>query len=199
MPRPPIGVSFAAPSLGTERTWPSSLAPEIISPRLRRADRRECLGFRTQVARGGPVYCGLVIELSAVSLFAGLPDKELAAIGRRLTEIRQPAGKQVVMAGSTGAAFLILLEGEADVELPGGVRRTLRPGDYYGEMALIDEAGRSATVTAKSDLCLLGMSKWEFKPFVADHPEVAWRLLTTLSRRLREAEAKLGPTEGEVD
>ncbi|MGA9112691.1 MAG: cyclic nucleotide-binding domain-containing protein [Candidatus Dormiibacterota bacterium] len=135
-----------------------------------------------------------MIELSAVSLFAGLPDKELAAIGRSLTEIRQPAGRQVVMAGATGAAFLVILEGEAEVELPGGGRRTLRPGDYYGEMALIDEAGRSATVTAKSDLRLLGMSKWEFKPFVGEHPEVAWRLLTTLTRRLREAETKLDST-----
>ena len=61
-------------------------------------------------------------------------------------------------------------------------------------MALIDEAGRSATVTAKSDLRLLGMSKWEFKPFVGEHPEVAWRLLTTLTRRLREAETKLDST-----
>ena len=61
-----------------------------------------------------------MIELSAVSLFAGLPDKELAAIGRSLTEIRQPAGRQVVMAGATGAAFLVILEGEAEVELPGG-------------------------------------------------------------------------------
>ena len=135
-------------------------------------------------------------ELSAVSLFAGLPAKELADIGRSLTEISKPAGMQVVTAGATGAAFLVILEGEAEVELPGGGRRTLRPGDYYGEMALIDEAVRSATVTAKTDLRLLGMPKWEFKPFIGEHPEVAWRLLTTLSRRLREAEAKLGRTEG---
>ena len=139
-------------------------------------------------------------ELGAVSLFAGLPEKELAKIAGSLTEIRQPAGRQVVMAGTNGAAFLVILEGEAEVELPRGGRRILRAGDYYGEMALIDEAGRSATVTAKSDLQLLGMPKWRMsEPFVGEHPEVAWRLLTTLSRRLREAEAKLGPTQGDTD
>jgi CRP-like cAMP-binding protein len=71
----------------------------------------------------------------------------------------------------------------------GEVRATLGPGDYFGEVALIDEGPRSASITAATDILSYGLTAWEFKPFVEEHPQVAWAMLQTLARRLREAQA----------
>src|SRR5579884_3709835 len=129
-----------------------------------------------------------VPDVHAVRLFEGLPKREVDEIGERMTEVQQPAGKEVAVVGGAGLGFMVILSGEAEVKLPGGRTRTLGPGDYYGEMALLDDQTRSATVVAKTDLRLAATARWEFKSFLAEHPEVAWRLLQTLSRRLREAE-----------
>jgi CRP/FNR family transcriptional regulator len=67
---------------------------------------------------------------------------------------------------------------------------TLGPGDYFGEIALIDNGPRSATIVATTDLRCRGMTAWEFRPFVQEHPEMAWHLLESLVARLREAEER---------
>jgi CRP/FNR family transcriptional regulator len=72
----------------------------------------------------------------------------------------------------------------------GEVIRNLGPGDWFGEVALIDEGKRTATIVAGTDLRCRGMTAWEFRPFVHSHPEVAWPLLQTLAARLREAQAR---------
>jgi CRP-like cAMP-binding protein len=71
------------------------------------------------------------------------------------------------------------------VSVGGEPRGTLGPGDYFGEIALIDEGVRSASITAATDLLCYGMTPWEFRPFVEQHPQVAWGLLQTLARRFR--------------
>jgi CRP/FNR family transcriptional regulator len=72
------------------------------------------------------------------------------------------------------------------------VRTSLGAGDSFGEMALIDEGPRTATVVAATDLRCLALSPWDFRPFVEEHPKVAWSMLQTLARRLRELEAQAG-------
>ena len=67
-------------------------------------------------------------------------------------------------------------------------RATLGAGDYFGEMALIDEGVRSATITASTDLICYGLTLWEFKPLVVANGAIAWKLLQSLSKRLRSAE-----------
>ena len=91
--------------------------------------------------------------------------------------------------GSGGAGFFVITEGNATVSVSGEVRATLGPGDYFGEIALIDEGTRSATITAATDVTAYGLTVWEFKPFVEDHPQVAWAMLKTLAERLRAAQA----------
>jgi CRP/FNR family cyclic AMP-dependent transcriptional regulator len=127
--------------------------------------------------------------LKKVPLLAGLSDRELARLAGQLHERRFPAGSTVVSEGATGTGFFVITEGEAEVEVGGQVRTKLGPGDYFGEMALIDEGIRSATITAMTDLTCYGMTPWEFKPFVDEHPEVAWTLLQNMTRRLREAQS----------
>jgi CRP/FNR family cyclic AMP-dependent transcriptional regulator len=127
--------------------------------------------------------------LKKVPLLAGLSDRELERLAGQLHERRFPAGSTVVSEGATGTGFFVITEGEGEVEVGGQVRSKLGPGDYFGEMALIDEGIRSATITAVTDLTCYGMTPWEFKPFVDEHPEVAWTLLQNMTRRLREAQS----------
>ena len=132
------------------------------------------------------------MELKSVGLFASMPDGELKKLSREMREIRHPKGAEIMVTGNDGVGFMVIQEGEAEVQTQDGRHRKLGPGDHFGEMALLDHRGRSASVTAKSDLVLATITEFGFKAFLEEHPEVAYRLLETLSRRLREAEAAKG-------
>jgi CRP/FNR family cyclic AMP-dependent transcriptional regulator len=82
------------------------------------------------------------------------------------------------------------VEGQAAVSVHGRSARTLGPGDYFGEMALIDHSYRSATITAETELRCLMFTAWVFRPFALEHPEVAWALLELMVQRVRDAEAR---------
>lgn len=129
------------------------------------------------------------MNLRSVALLEGIPDRDLERIAQQVREVRHPAGAEIAVRGTQGVGFLMILEGEAEVRISDGRTRTLGPGDHFGEMALLDHEGRSATVTARTDLRAAAIAEWNFKPFLIAYPEVAYRLLQTLSRRVREAEA----------
>jgi CRP-like cAMP-binding protein len=130
--------------------------------------------------------------LRKVSLFEGLDDDELNRLADRFQERTVPEGGVVVEEGSTGTSFFIIAEGEANVSIGGDVKATLGPGECFGEMAVIDEDVRSASIVAVTDLRLYFLTPWEFRPFVREQPDVAWKLLQSLSRRLRAAQAERG-------
>jgi CRP-like cAMP-binding protein len=132
-----------------------------------------------------------VDSLRRVPLLSALQERDLKRLASNLKERRVEAGEDIVREGSGGIAFFIVLDGEAAVTVHGDEVRALRPGDYLGEMSLIDtQADRSATVVAKSPVTLAHMSTWDFKPFVLEHPDVAWELLQVMARRVREAESR---------
>jgi CRP-like cAMP-binding protein len=128
------------------------------------------------------------MDIRSVGLFEGMSDSDLRSIAEQMREVRQASGTQVAVPGSEGVGFMVILEGQAEVDTQDGRKRLLGPGDHFGEMALLDQEGRSATVTARTDLVLGAIAEWNFKPVLMEHPEVAYRLLQTLSRRVREAE-----------
>jgi CRP/FNR family cyclic AMP-dependent transcriptional regulator len=130
----------------------------------------------------------VVESLKAVPLFAGVRDKELGRLAKVMRESQFNEGQEITTEGRSGIGFFLIEEGNASVSLRGEIVRTLGPGDHFGEIALIDEGPRSATVTASTDLRCRGMAAWEFRSFVQEHPEVAWPLLETLASRLRDAE-----------
>ena len=126
--------------------------------------------------------------LRQVPLFSNLAEKDLDQLSRQMHERRFPEGAEVTTEGATGAGFFVIAEGNADVSIGGEHRTTLGPGDHFGEVALIDDGVRSASITAATDLLCYGLTPWEFRPFVEDHPQVAWALLETLARRSRQAD-----------
>lgn len=127
--------------------------------------------------------------LKDVPLLAGMGERELERLAKGLHERTFGEGSTVVSEGATGTGFFLIADGTATVSVGGENRATLGPGDYFGEIALIDEGIRSATVTAETELRCYGMTPWEFRPFIESHPQAAWTLLQNLARRLREAQS----------
>ena len=84
------------------------------------------------------------------------------------------------------------MSGEVAVTIGGEKRAILKEGDYFGEIALIDEGARIATVTATTDLVCYGLTLWEFRPLVEENGVIGWKLLQTLAKELRDAEQLLG-------
>ena len=126
--------------------------------------------------------------LAQVPLFSGVKPKDLKRLEKRMTERSFNEGDEITTEGKSGIGFFVIEHGNATVSRGGNILRTLGPGEHFGEVALIDSGPRSATVVATTDLRCRGMSAWEFRPFVEEHPEVAWALLETLVGHLREAE-----------
>jgi CRP/FNR family transcriptional regulator, cyclic AMP receptor protein len=128
--------------------------------------------------------------LARVSLFSTLPKKELARLASQAHDRTFPAGAVLTAEEEGGATFGVIVEGQAAVNVHGRPARTLGPGDYFGEMALIDHSYRSATVTAETPLRCLLFVAWVFRPFAMDHPETTWALLEAMVQRVRDAEAR---------
>lgn len=128
--------------------------------------------------------------LRDVPLFAELGERDLEQLAAQMHERRFPEGAEVTSEGAGGAGFFVIAEGNADVSVGGAHKASLGPGDFFGEIALIDTTGtRTASIVAATDLLCYGLTPWEFRPFVEEHSKVAWALLRTLAARLREAQA----------
>jgi len=126
--------------------------------------------------------------LQRVPLFAGLGAPDLERIADRFQERNFPEGARVLEEGASGTSFFVIGDGNATVSVGGELIATLGPGDYFGEMAVVDEGVRSASVTAATDLRSYFLTPWDFRPLVEEHPELAWKLLQNLARRLRAAQ-----------
>jgi CRP/FNR family transcriptional regulator, cyclic AMP receptor protein len=127
--------------------------------------------------------------LEQIPLFEGLPQKELERIAHSFKERRFSAGHTVSVEGAGGIGFFVISTGTASVDVHGEERGKLGPGDYFGEVALIDDqARRTATITADSDLTCYGLTSWEFRPLVETNAQIAWKLLQVMAKRLRESE-----------
>lgn len=132
--------------------------------------------------RGAPVEA-----LQRVPLFADLSQREVRQIARLFKQRRFDAGETVVKEGSGGAAFFVIESGEATVFIRGKKHTTLKPDDYFGEIALIDEGTRMATITATSDLICYGLTYWDFRPVVEANGVIGWKLLQRMAKMLRSA------------
>jgi hypothetical protein len=138
------------------------------------------------VAQEGP--CASAEVVHEIPLFAGLAPEQVEKVALLFKERRFAAGDTVIREGSGGAVFFLIQSGEAIVSAGGAERARLGPGDSFGELAMIDEGARSATITAATDLVCWGLTYWEFRPLVENNGAIGWNLLQALARRLRAAE-----------
>jgi CRP/FNR family transcriptional regulator, cyclic AMP receptor protein len=132
--------------------------------------------------RGAPVKV-----LQRVPLFADLSKQEVQQIARLFKERRFAAGETVIQEGSGGAAFFVIESGEATVFIRGKKRSTLTADDYFGEIALIDQGPRMATITAATELVCYGLTFWDFRPLVEANGVIGWKLLQRMARMMRDA------------
>ncbi|MGA9054882.1 MAG: cyclic nucleotide-binding domain-containing protein [Terriglobia bacterium] len=186
---------------------PSCSAPSARRPEGLRQPRRDvewayqdgtlyllqCRAITTGKARSEAPPPGLpphdpVAALRRVGLFADMDRRQAEQIARLLKERHFAKGETVIVEGSGGAAFFLIDSGEATVSRKGVHLATLGPGDYFGEIALIDGGPRSATVTAATDLFCYGLTFWEFRPLVEGNGAIAWKPLQALAKRLRAAD-----------
>jgi CRP/FNR family transcriptional regulator, cyclic AMP receptor protein len=127
--------------------------------------------------------------LQRIPLFAGLQPRELARLSESFKERTFNAGEPVATEGEGGAGFFVIESGEASVTVHGDERGRLGPGDYFGDVAMIDQGDRTASIKAESDLKCYGLTFWDFRPIVESEPRIAWPLLQAMAKRLRQAEA----------
>ena len=128
--------------------------------------------------------------LAKVPLFSMLSKRELDKVGKEVHDRTFPAGTVLTEENEFGTIFTVIAEGEATVSVHGKSVRTLKEGDFFGEMGLIDRSPRSATVTADTELRCLMLTQPVFRPFAVTHPETMWALLELMVKRVRDAETR---------
>ena len=121
--------------------------------------------------------------LGKVALFASLPDDEVSRLAGSLKESRFSEGTEILTEGKGGFAFYVIGEGTVDYSIDGERVGSGGAGDYFGEVALIDDTPRAATVTATTDVTVFGMTLWEFRALVDENPDIAAELRRVMAER----------------
>jgi len=126
-------------------------------------------------------------QLGKVPLFENLSDVDLAHVAHLAVRVREPKGAMLAKEGEPGHEFLIVLEGEVDVRHGEEVVTTLGPGDYLGEIALLEETSRrTATVVARTPVAIAFIGREEFGRLLSDLPELAQQIRATMARRVED-------------
>lgn len=124
--------------------------------------------------------------LKKVDIFSSLEDKEAKKLAPLFKERSYSAGEAIAEEGQHGVGFFVIESGTAKVSVGGEERTTLGPGSHFGEIALIDDGARTATVTADTDVTAHVLVAWDFRPLVKEDADLAWGLLQGVAKILRE-------------
>jgi CRP-like cAMP-binding protein len=134
---------------------------------------------------------GAPIELlQRVPLFADLGRKELEQVADSMKERRFEQGETLTVEGRGGVGFFVVEEGEAAVTVREEQRAKIGPGDYFGEIALISEGARTATITAETPVKAWGMTMWDFRPLVEGNAQMSWKMLQGMAKKVQALEAR---------
>jgi CRP/FNR family cyclic AMP-dependent transcriptional regulator len=127
----------------------------------------------------------IVEMLKKTSLWSGLTEKELKVIAGSFKELKYDSGEVIVRKGETGVGFYLIVDGLVEVRTDERVLSKLGPGQFFGEMSLLDGQPRSADVLALEPSRCLAMSLWSFRGIVSEHPKIVLKMLQEFVRRLR--------------
>ena len=145
-------------------------------------------GEQTHADAPAPARDARIRHLQRVPLFSGLAEAELGRIAGLARIVEVPAGAIVTQAGEPGDSFFVIIDGSAEVRTPAGAGSHLQPGDFFGEMSLLDGDPRSATIAATTDLRLFVVDRSHFWRLLDEAPDLIRTILTILSRRVRRLE-----------
>jgi CRP-like cAMP-binding protein len=126
-----------------------------------------------------------VTKIANVPLFSECSKRELTLIARAAKEVSHRAGTTIAREGERGIGLFIILEGECEVTIGGKRKAKLGPGDFFGEIALLDGGPRTASVTALTPMKLIGITGWVFRGLLMEHPTIALKTLEAVAGRLR--------------
>jgi CRP/FNR family cyclic AMP-dependent transcriptional regulator len=126
--------------------------------------------------------------LRRVELFAGLDEEALARVAEASIEAEFPEGHYIVQQGKVGSGLLVLATGSVRVTRGEDSLATFGPGDFFGELSVLDQAPRSASVVALEPTTCLGIASWDLLTLLEEHPQIAVELLRALAGRLRAAD-----------
>lgn len=124
-------------------------------------------------------------RLAKVPIFSECTKRELTIIGRAAKEVSHAEGTVIAREGERGVGLFLILEGQCEVTIGGKTKAKLGPGDFFGEVALLDGGPRTATVTAMTPLRLVGITGWVFRGLLMEHPAIALKTLEAVAGRLR--------------
>jgi CRP/FNR family transcriptional regulator, cyclic AMP receptor protein len=128
--------------------------------------------------------------LQRVPLFSDLGRRELDQVASSMKERRFEQGETLTVEGRGGVGFFVIEEGEARVSVHDEDRGKLGSGDYFGEIALISEGSRTATITAETPVKAWGMTMWDFRPLVESNAQMSWKMLQAMAKQLHAAETR---------
>ena len=128
-------------------------------------------------------------RLAKIPLFQGLSAKQIAAVDALVTTMDVAAGRELIRQGEVGREFMLVVDGEAEVRRDGAVIVTRGPGDFFGEMALLLDQPRNATVVATTDMTIEVIDRRDFKRLLEEYPELYAPLLETTAQRLIDLDA----------
>ena len=123
--------------------------------------------------------------LREVRLFQGVDEEGLAAVAGKASEISFDAGRTIVRQGEIGTGFFLITSGQARVIRDGRTLAELAPGQFFGELSLLDQQPRIAQVVAETPTECLALASWDFEAILASQPGVALAILRGVARRLR--------------
>lgn len=124
-------------------------------------------------------------RLAQVPIFSECTKRELTIIGRAAKEVSHREGTVIAREGERGVGLFLILEGQCKVTIGGKTKAKLGPGDFFGEVALLDGGPRTATVTALTPVRLVGITGWVFRGLLMEHPAIALKTLEAVAGRLR--------------
>ena len=128
--------------------------------------------------------------IRGIAIFSSLDERSVERLAGEFIERAFEPGQEIAHEGEGGLNFFVVDDGEADVAVHGDKVGTLKHGDSFGEIALVDKSARTATVTATTPMRCYALPVWSFRPFAQEHPDVSWALLELLAERLRTAEGR---------
>ncbi|HEY8737535.1 MAG TPA: cyclic nucleotide-binding domain-containing protein [Candidatus Dormibacteraeota bacterium] len=136
------------------------------------------------------VKTDLTEELRHVPLFSGLDRKELGMLAKLVKEQRYRAGTAIVQAGATGHGLYLIREGQVSVKKDGRTVATMGPGQFFGEVAILDGGPRTADVVADQDTVCLTLISWEIKPLLMENAGITYKMLLEVTKRLRSEQPR---------